>query len=99
MGFDFKDLIVLDMANNHQGDLTHGIRIIEELSRVVVDYDLQFCIKFQFRQLNSFIHKDFKDKKDIPHIPRFIETELDKGSAKTGEFAKDQFYNRLYSIR
>ena len=31
MGFDFKDLIVLDMANNHQGDLTHGIRIIEEL--------------------------------------------------------------------
>jgi N-acetylneuraminate synthase len=76
MSYNFKDLVVLDMANNHQGDLSHGLKIIREFSTLVEKFDLNLCIKFQFRQLDTFIHEEFRNKKDIPHIPRFIETEL-----------------------
>ena len=30
----FKDLFILDLANNHQGDLKHGIDIINSYSKV-----------------------------------------------------------------
>ena len=33
--FRFEDLFVLDMANNHQGDLNHGQRIVREVGEVV----------------------------------------------------------------
>ena len=35
MGFNFKDLFVLDIANNHQGNLEHGLRIINQHSEVI----------------------------------------------------------------
>lgn len=76
MQFNFNDLIVLDLANNHQGDVQHGLQIIEELSKLNDVFDLNLCIKFQFRQLKSFIHSSARERKDLPHIPRFIETEL-----------------------
>ena len=76
MSYDFKNLVVLDLANNHQGDLSHGLKILREFSTLIEKFDLNLCIKFQFRQLDTFIHEKFRDKKDIPHIPRFIETEL-----------------------
>ena len=76
MKYDFNDLVVLDIANNHQGDLKHGLQIIDELSILKDHFDLNLCIKFQFRQLETFIHPASRDKPDLPHIPRFIETEL-----------------------
>ena len=30
----FKDLFILDLTNNHQGDLKHGIDIINSYSKV-----------------------------------------------------------------
>jgi sialic acid synthase SpsE/mannose-6-phosphate isomerase-like protein (cupin superfamily) len=76
--FDFKDLFVLDLANNHQGDIAHGHRIIEEHGKVVRTAGVRAGLKFQFRQLSTFIHPDFRNEKNIKHIPRFIETALPK---------------------
>ena len=69
--FDFNDLFVLDMANNHQGDVAHGVRIISEMAEVVGRHDVKGLIKFQFRQLDSFIHPDHVVTSDNKHIPRF----------------------------
>lgn len=75
--FNFENLFVLDMANNHQGELSHGKDIINEMSNVVKKHDVKSAIKFQFRQLQSFIHPEHQLKSDHKHITRFKDTKLD----------------------
>jgi sialic acid synthase SpsE/mannose-6-phosphate isomerase-like protein (cupin superfamily) len=74
----FEDLFIFDLANNHQGDVRHGENIIQAVGQVCNKHNIRGALKFQFRQLDTFIHPDFKNKKDIPHIPRFISTALKK---------------------
>jgi N-acetylneuraminate synthase len=74
--FDFNGLFILDMANNHQGDLDHGLNIISAMGSVVQKTGVRAAIKFQFRQLDTFIHPDFLENGSVPHIPRFLSTRL-----------------------
>jgi len=74
--FEFDKLFIFDLANNHQGDLNHGLSIIREIGELVKNYDIRPAIKFQFRQLDTFIHPEFKAREDVKHIPRFISTRL-----------------------
>ena len=74
--FNFNDLFILDLANNHQGDVAHGIRIISEMGDVIRRHEVKGLIKFQFRQLDSFIHPDHIVSSDNKHIPRFLSTRL-----------------------
>ncbi len=74
--FDFKGLFVLEMANNHQGNVEHGKRIIRELGEVVKKHGVRAAVKFQFRQLDSFVHPSHRNKSDNKHIPRFLSTRL-----------------------
>lgn len=74
--FDFNELFILDLANNHQGDFAHGINIISQLGKVLRGKQIKPVIKFQFRQLETFIHPDYKTRDDLPHIPRFLSTRL-----------------------
>ena len=76
--FDFNDLFVLDMANNHQGDIDHGLNIIESCGRVVAANGVRAALKFQFRQLDSFIHPAERAITVNAHIPRFLSTALSK---------------------
>lgn len=76
MPFDFKNLFILDLANNHQGDLDHAENIIRQLGSVVEKHGIRAALKFQFRQLETFIHPDFLERTDVPHIPRFVSTRL-----------------------
>ena len=48
-----KNLFILDMANNHQGSLAHGSKIINEHSKVIKKYGVDAAIKFQFRNLDN----------------------------------------------
>ena len=32
--FDFRDLFIFEMANNHQGRVDHGKRIIQEMAQI-----------------------------------------------------------------
>ena len=54
--FDFHDLFILDLANNHQGSVEHGLRIIQSAADVIKRRSVRAAIKFQFRQLDTFIH-------------------------------------------
>lgn len=76
--FDFNGLFTYDLANNHQGDMEHALNIINAMGEVTRNTGVKGALKFQFRQLDTFIHPDYKTKKDVKHIPRFMETALTK---------------------
>ena len=74
--FDFSNLFVLDLANNHQGDLNHGIEIINQVSKIVKKCKVKSAIKFQFRNLDDFIHPNFKKIGKDQQVDRFLSTKL-----------------------
>ncbi len=74
--FNFDDLFVLDLANNHQGNVEHGLKIIKECGKVARKHNIRAVMKFQFRQYDTFIHPDHVKDSDNIHIPRFISTQL-----------------------
>ena len=74
---EFENLFILDLANNHQGDLAHGKTIINQLGTVVADSGVRAAVKFQFRQLDTFIHPDHQEKSTAKHISRFKDTRLE----------------------
>lgn len=75
-------LFVFDLANNHMGDVEHGLKIIREVHEVCEDFSASgwnFAFKFQYRNLDTFIHPDYKDRMDLKYIKRFSETRLNEG--------------------
>lgn len=74
--FDFDQLFVLDMANNHQGDVEHGLRIIRETAEIIREKGVRASIKLQFRDLDTFIHPDFTEADEPKHIKRFLGTRM-----------------------
>ena len=78
----FQNLFVFEMANNHMGDIKHGLRIIRAFHKVSKNFDFQFGIKFQYRDLDTFIHPGFKDRQDIKYVKRFMETRLSEEEFK-----------------
>jgi N-acetylneuraminate synthase len=58
----FENLFVLELANNHWGSLERGKKIIREFAKVVKENKVKASIKLQFRDVDNFIHKDFKDE-------------------------------------
>jgi len=73
-----KPLIIFEMANNHMGQVEHGIRILRAFGAVVAPYRdrFDFAFKLQYRDLDTFIHPDFQQRMDIKYIKRFQETRL-----------------------
>ncbi len=67
-------LFIFEMANNHQGDIAHGLRIIEAMSRIAQKHRISAAVKFQYRDLDTFIHPDCRDSDG--HIARFLSTRL-----------------------
>lgn len=74
----FEDLFVLELANNHWGNLNRGKRIVKEFGTVVRYNNVRAAIKLQFRDIDSFIHKDFRDRTDIRYIRKTIDTRLSR---------------------
>ncbi|MCZ2127153.1 MAG: N-acetylneuraminate synthase family protein [Anaerolineales bacterium] len=72
----FEDLFVLELANNHWGDLQRGLRIIHEFSSVVRYNNVRAAIKLQFRDVDNFIHKKFVQREDIRYIKKTLDTRL-----------------------
>ena len=72
----FQNLFVFDMANNHMGDAEHGIKIIREIHKVTAEFDFNFAFKFQYRDLDTFIHPSYKDSFEFRYVKRFQETRL-----------------------
>lgn len=74
--FDFNGLFIFEMANNHQGSVDHGKRIISAVGDIARRHGLKAAVKLQFRELDSFIHPDFKNSSENKHISRFLSTRL-----------------------
>ena len=72
----FDDLFVLELANNHWGRLDRGLKIIQDFAHVVQANGVQAAIKLQFRDVGSFIHKDFRHRSDIRYIQKTLDTHL-----------------------
>ena len=70
------DLFILEMTNNHQGDVNRGLEIIRQFSQIAKFNNVRTAIKLQFRNFDTFIHKDFVDREDIYYIKRITNTKL-----------------------
>jgi sialic acid synthase SpsE/quercetin dioxygenase-like cupin family protein len=73
-----QPLFVFEMANNHMGSVDHGLTMIKTFSKVSKRFPFQFAFKFQFRNLDTFIHPDYKSRTDLKYVKRFSETRLSK---------------------
>lgn len=73
---DQRPLFIYEMANNHMGDVEHGIRIVRELKAVSEGFPFAFCVKLQYRDIASCIHPAYKDRFDLKYVKRFSETHL-----------------------
>ena len=74
----FDELFVLELANNHWGKLARGLKIIEQFSKVVRFNNVRASIKLQFRDVDNFIHKQFRAREDIRYIKKTLDTRLSK---------------------
>ena len=72
-----KPLVILEIANNHMGDIKHGLDLISCITEVVSEFyvEFDFGFKFQFRDLPTFIHPSHKGS-DLKYVKRFEETKL-----------------------
>jgi N-acetylneuraminate synthase len=73
---NFDDLFIFEMANSHQGSVEHGIDIIKEMGKIARKNNIRAAVKLQYRNLDTFVHPDYKDRTDVNHIPRFMSTRL-----------------------
>jgi sialic acid synthase SpsE/quercetin dioxygenase-like cupin family protein len=71
----FENLFVFEMANNHQGSRQHGLNLIAELAKIKDQHGINAAVKFQYRDLETFVHKDADDSSN-KHIKRFRETAI-----------------------
>lgn len=76
-----RPLFVLEMANNHMGDVEHGVALIRAMKGAVAGYDqFEFAFKLQFRDLDTYIHPSARGRADLKYIKRFEETRLSRGN-------------------
>jgi len=73
-----ENLFVLEMANNHMGDIEHGIKVIRAFGEVCKKYPFKVAFKLQYRDLDSFIHPAMRGRDDVKYIKRFSETRLSR---------------------
>jgi len=72
----FENLFVLEAANNHWGDVERGKKIIQDYASVVRFNDVKAAIKFQFRDVDNFIHEEFKGNTEIRYIKKTEATKM-----------------------
>ena len=66
----FNELFVLELANNHWGGLSRGLRIVDEHSAIVRRHKIKAAIKLQIRDVENFVHDDFKGNENQRYIKR-----------------------------
>jgi N-acetylneuraminate synthase len=79
----FHELFVLELANNHWGRLDRGLRIVHEFAKVVRRHGVRAAIKLQFREVDDFIHRDFRDRQDIRYIQKTLATQMSWADYRT----------------
>lgn len=79
-----NNLFVLEMANNHMGDVAHGVEVIRQFGKVCRDFpEFSFAFKLQYRDLDTFIHPAMRGRDDVKYVKRFSETRLSRADFDT----------------
>ena len=74
----FENLFVLELANNHLGSVDRGLRIIRDHATVVRYNNVRAAIKLQFRDVEEFIHPEFKGNQELRYVKKTEDTKLSK---------------------
>ena len=48
------------MANNHEGSVAHGLKIIDIVANLAKKHQINAAVKLQLRELETFIHPEYK---------------------------------------
>ena len=72
----FENLFVLELANNHWGSLDRGLKIIRDFGTVCRYNNVKAAIKLQFRDVDGFIHPQFKGTAEMRYIKKTEDTRL-----------------------
>ena len=72
----FENLFVLELANNHWGNLKRGLKIVRDFATVARVNSVRVAIKLQFRDVDSFIHPSFKGFTESRYIKKTEATKL-----------------------
>ena len=79
----FENFFVLELANNHWGRLERGLKLIRDHGAIVRYNNVKAAIKLQFRDVDEFIHPDFKGNTELRYVKKTEDTKLTKA-----EFAR-----------
>ncbi|HVS84979.1 MAG TPA: N-acetylneuraminate synthase family protein [Gaiellaceae bacterium] len=79
----FTNLFVLELANNHWGSLDRALKIVRDHGTVVRYNNVRAAIKLQFRDVDHFIHPEFKGAQDNRYIQKTEATKLDREAFAT----------------
>ena len=79
----FENLFILEAANNHNGNMEKGLKIIQDHGQICRQNNVKAAIKLQFRKMDSFVHPDFKgnlktDQKALNYINKTEKKALTK---------------------
>lgn len=74
----FENFFVLELANNHWGKLERGLKIIRDHAAIVRYNNVKAAIKLQFRDVDEFIHPDFKGNTENRYIKKTEDTKLSR---------------------
>ena len=88
-----KPIVILEIANNHMGDISHFKRIINTYFKLTKQYRsiLDFAVKFQYRDLDTFINEKFIGS-DHSGVKRFESTKLTRSEwDKIIKFCRNKF--------
>ena len=72
----FENLFVLELANNHWGNIHRGMKIIKDFAEIIKKNNIKAAIKFQFRDVDNFIHTDFKRKTGMRYVDKTLNTKI-----------------------
>ena len=74
----FKNLFVLELANNHWGSVERGLKIIQDHGTVARHNGIKAAIKLQFRDVDGFIHPEYKGTKGNRYIAKTEATRMSR---------------------
>jgi sialic acid synthase SpsE len=72
----FENLFVLELANNHWGSLERGLKIIHDHATIIRFNNIKAAIKLQFRDIDNYIHPDFKGTSTLRYVKKTEDTKL-----------------------
>lgn len=74
----FENLFVLELANNHWGKVERGLKIIRDHAGIVRYNNVKAAIKLQFRDVDAFVHPEFKGNTELRYVKKTEDTKLSK---------------------